>query len=122
MADDDDAVWIDAVLLIVGGVEQEVHLGVSILRGVCEGEVAFDASRAAVVHGEDVPAVSAEGLRDVEVLLEAGKAVKDDGGGVWSGAGGEIEDAEKIAAVAGQNDLLRRGGVDEEDVAAAQVS
>ncbi len=109
VADDDDAVRIDAVLLIVGGVEQELHLGVGILGGVCEGEVAFDAPRTAIVHGEDVPAVSAEGLRDVEVLLEAGEAVKDDGGGVRAGASGEIEDAEEIAAVAGQNGLLGCG-------------
>ena len=33
------------------------------------------------MHGEDVPAVAAEGLREVDVLLVSGEAVeKDDGG------------------------------------------
>jgi hypothetical protein len=54
--------------------------------------------------------VGAKILRDVEVLLKAGKAMEDDGGGVRACSGGEIEDAEEIAAVAGQKHLLRRGG------------
>jgi hypothetical protein len=54
--------------------------------------------------------VSAEVLREVEILLKAGKAVEDDGGGVRACSGSEIEDAEKIAAVAGQNHLLGGGG------------
>ena len=110
VADDDDAVRVDAVLLRSCGIEQEADLGVGVLGGVREGEVAFDAPRAAVVHGEHVPAVGAEGLGEVEVLLEAGKAVEDDGGGVRACSGGEIEDAEEIAAVAGQDDLLHGSG------------
>ena len=117
MADDDDAMGVDAVLLIVGGVEEEADLGVGVFGGVLEGEVAFDAPRAAIVHGEDVPAVGAKALREVEVLLKAGKAVEDDRGGVRACSRGEIEDAEEIAAVAGQNGLLGRGRrvVDEEE-------
>jgi len=110
VADHDDAVRVDAVLLRVGGIEQELDLGVGVFSGVFEGEAAFDAPRSAIVHGEDIPAVGAEGLSDVEVLLEPGKAVEDDGGGVRACSGSEIEDTEKRAAVAGHSHLLHCGG------------
>ena len=54
--------------------------------------------------------MGAEGLRDVEVLLETGKAVEDDRSGVRAGTGREVEDPEQIAAMAGEHHLLRGGG------------
>ena len=48
---------------------------------------------------KDVPAVAAEGLGEVDVLLVAGEAVEQDDGGMRIGAGGEQEHAVDAAAV-----------------------
>ena len=66
------------------------------------------------MHGEDVPAVAAEGLREVDVLLVAGEAVEQDDGGMRLRAGGEEEEALDVAAVGGEDgfEILRGcGGV-----------
>ena len=110
VANDDDAMGVDAVLLRVRGIEKETDLGVGILGCMLKGEVALHAPRASVVHGEHVPAMGAEELGDVEILLVAGKAVEDDRGGMRTFSGSEIEDAKQVAAVAGQHHLAGRGG------------
>ena len=51
------------------------------------------------MHGEDVPAVAAERLGEVDVLLVAGEAVEQDDGGMCLRAGGEKEDTHDAAAV-----------------------
>jgi len=76
VADDDDAMRIDTVFLRVGGIEEEADLSVGVFGGVLEGEVAFDAPRSAVVHGEHVPAVAAEGLAMSRFCSKPGKPWK----------------------------------------------
>src|SRR6185437_8757350 len=60
------------------------------------------------MHGQHVPAVGAEHLRDVEVLFEAGKAVEDNGCGMRAFACSKVENAEEHAAVTWKNHLFRR--------------
>ena len=42
VADDEDAMRIDAVLLRVRGIEDKLHLGVGVFGGMLKGETAFD--------------------------------------------------------------------------------
>ena len=64
------------------------------------------------MQGENIPSGAAEGLREVEVLLESGKAVEQDRGGMELGASGEIEDAEQRLTMAGDGELAHRGRSD----------
>ena len=60
------------------------------------------------MHGQHVPAVGAEKLRDVEILLEARKAVEDNGCRMRTRAGSKVENAEQHPVVARQDHLFRR--------------
>jgi hypothetical protein len=52
------------------------------------------------VHSENVPPCTADRLREVEVLFESGESVHEDKGRMRACSSGEIEDAEKLFAVA----------------------
>src|SRR5689334_21373048 len=61
------------------------------------------------MHRQHVPAVGPQELGDIEILLVPGKTVEDDSRRMSLRAGGEIEDAQQLAAVA-RNHHLARGG------------
>ena len=60
------------------------------------------------MHGQNVPTVGAKKLRDVKILLIAGKAVKEDRRRMRTRAGSKVENAEQHPVVARQDHLFRR--------------
>src|SRR5260370_15392482 len=110
MTDENEKGRVGAEFARVGGVAQVGDGGLSVFDGVGEGEVAGGAPGAAVVEVDDVPAVAADGLGDVEILFVAGEAVEeeDDGGG--AGAFGDVGAGLDHGAVAGDLDGFHRPG------------
>jgi len=66
-----------------------------------EGEVAGGAPGAAVVEVDDVPAIAADGLREVEILFIAGEAVKEEDDRVRSCSFGDVGEGVERGSVAG---------------------
>src|SRR4051812_39407786 len=93
MAGDDDTAGIDAEAARVGGITEEGEDGVGVLEIVGEAEFTGTAPRPAIVDGDRVPSIASHGLCDVEVLLVARQAVKEDEGRVRAGARCEVGDA-----------------------------
>ena len=63
----------------------------------------------AVIELDDVPAVAADRLRDVEIFFIAGEAVKKEDDGVWAGAFGDVGEGVEHGSVAGDLKALRGG-------------
>ena len=76
VADEDDVGGVGAELFRVGGIAQVGDGGLGVFDGVGEGEVAGRTPGAAIVEVDDVPAVAANGLGEVEILFVAGEAVE----------------------------------------------
>ena len=95
----------------VGGIAEVSESGFGVLHGVAEGEAAGGSPGTAIVEVKDVPAGAADGLREVEVALVAGKAVEEDDRGVRGGAGGDVDEGIELVAVAGDLEGLRGGRV-----------
>ncbi len=79
--------------------------------GVGEGEVAGRAPGAAVVEVDDIPAVAADGLGEVEVFFVAGEAVEKDDGWVWAWAFGDVGEGVEHGSVAGDLKCFERGRI-----------
>ncbi len=110
VADHDNAAGIDAIFCSILRIEYELDLGVGVFGSVLEREISLHSPGAAVVHGQHVPAAGTHGLGEIEVLLKSGEAMKNDCRRVRAGSGGEIENPQQHAAVAGENHLLHGGG------------
>jgi hypothetical protein len=111
VADEDDVGGIGAELARVGGVAQVSDGGLRVFDGVGEGEVAGRAPGAAVVEVDDVPAIAADGLREVEIFFIAGEAVKKDDDRVWACSLGDVGEGVEHGSVAGDLKGLHCGWI-----------
>lgn len=109
VADDDDAMRVDAILLRIGRVEDAANFRIGVFGGMGEGKVALHSPGAAVMHGQHIPAVGAESLRKIKILLKAGESVQDDCRGMRLCSSGQIEHPKKHVAMAGKNHLSCSG-------------
>jgi hypothetical protein len=95
----------------MGGVAQIGDGGLGVFDGVGEGEVAGGAPGAAVVEVDDVPAITADGLREVKIFFVAGEAVKKEDDGVRACSFGDVGEGVEHGSVAGDLEGLHGGGI-----------
>lgn len=74
------AMRINAIFARVFGIEHVAHLHVGVFSGMLEGKIALYSPRSAVMHRKHVPAMCAQILCDVQILLVAGEAVEEHSG------------------------------------------
>ena len=111
VTDENDVARVGAKLFRVGGIAQIGDGGLCVFDGVGEGEVARRSPGPAVVEVDDVPAVAADGLRQVKILLITGEAVKQEDDWVWACSLGDVGEGVEHRSVAGNLEGLHRGGV-----------
>jgi len=101
VADEDDVGGVGAEFFRVGGIAQIGDGGLGVFDGVGEGEVAGGAPGAAVVEVDDVPAVAANGLGEVEIFFVAGEAVEEEDDRVRARSLGDVGEGVEHGSVAG---------------------
>jgi hypothetical protein len=111
VADKNDVGGVGSELFRVGSVAQIGDGGLRVFNRVGEGEVAGGAPGAAVVEVEDVPAVAADGLGEVEILFVAGEAVKKKDDRVRACSFRDVSEGVEHGPVAGNLEGFHGGGI-----------
>jgi hypothetical protein len=111
VTNENDVAGVGAELFGIGGIADIGDGGLSVFDGVSEGEVAGGALGATVLEVDHVPAIAADGLREVEILFVSGKAVEKDDDRMRACSGGDVGERVELGAVAGNLKGLHCGWV-----------